>query len=232
VADVGCIIGIICAENRIAALLPRPLTFLPLEGLYFLQNRKERGKAMQNHRQRVGSSPEKEPASLLERGTIGELARRTGLTTKAIRYYESVGVLPPSSRGANGYRCYSQPDVNRLNLLRRLRLLGISLAEAKSLLAATPDAPCRDVQHELSLLVTARLVALDQEIAELHQLREELACCQQQLTAGVVEKDEPFTTCYDQACLACSPSPLPAQAPVTVLPRRHRAVVATEADDW
>jgi MerR family copper efflux transcriptional regulator len=187
---------------------------------------------MQNHRQRVIISPSQEAASSLEGGTIGELARRTGLTTKAIRYHESIGVLPPSLRGANGYRCYSQADVNRLNLLRRLRLLGISLAEARSLLTATLDAPCRDVQHELSHLVTARLVEIDQEIAELHQLREELACCQQQLTSGVVEKDEPFITCYDQACLACSPSPLPVQSPVTVLPRQHHVVVTTEADGW
>jgi MerR family transcriptional regulator, copper efflux regulator len=187
---------------------------------------------MQNHRQHVSASPSQETVSSLEGGTIGELAHRTGLTTKAIRYYESIGVLPPSSRGANGYRCYSQADVNRLNLLRRLRLLGISLAEARSLLTATLDAPCRDVQHELSHLVTARLVALDREIAELHHLREELACCQQQLTSEAVEKDEPFTSCYDQACLACSPSPVPAQAPVNVLPRKHHAIVTTEADGW
>ena len=187
---------------------------------------------MQNRRQTTNTSPSQHVASPLEGGTIGELARRTGLTTKAIRYYESIGVLPPSPREANGYRCYSQADVNRLNLLRRLRLLGISLAEARSLLTATLDAPCREVQHELSHLVTARLVALDQEIVELHQLREELACCQQQLTSEVVEKDEPFTTCYDQACLACSPSPLPPQTPVTVLPRRHHAIVTKEADGW
>src|SRR5260370_29964850 len=108
----------------------------------------------------------------MEGVTIGELARQTGFSTKAIRYYESIGVLPSSSRGANGYRRYSQADVNRLNLLRRLRLLVISLAEAKSLLMATLDAPCRDVQQELFHLVNARLAALDQQIAELHQLRE------------------------------------------------------------
>ena len=122
---------------------------------------------MQNYRQLVSTSPSQEMASSLEGGTIGELARRTGLSTKAIRYYESIGVLPSSPRGANGYRCYSQADVNRLNLLRRLRLLGISLAEARTLLTATLNAPCGEVQYELSHLVTARLIALDQEIAYL-----------------------------------------------------------------
>lgn len=151
--------------------------------------------------------------------TIGELARLTGFNAKAIRYYEQVGVLPPSSRSENGYRRYSQADVNRLHLLRRLRLLGISLEEAKSLVVATIDAPCYEVQHDLFHLINARLVALDQEIAELHRLREEVVGYQQQLVRSAMEKDEPFTTCYDQSCPACSPSSLLVQHPVAFVPR-------------
>jgi MerR family copper efflux transcriptional regulator len=151
--------------------------------------------------------------------TIGELARMTGFNAKAIRYYEQIGVLPPSSRGENGYRQYRQADINRLNLLRRLRLLGISLEEAKTLLSATLDAPCYEVQHDLLHLVNARLIALDQEIAELHQLREEVVRCQQQLLSGAVEKDEPFTVCYDQSCLACSPTSALPHRPLALLPR-------------
>jgi MerR family transcriptional regulator, copper efflux regulator len=141
-----------------------------------------------------------------EEVTIGELAHLTGFNAKAIRYYEQIGVLPPSHRGENGYRRYSQADVNRLNLLRRLRLLGISLEEAKTLLSATLDAPCYEVPHDLLRLVNARLAAIDQEMAELHQLRAEVVRCQQQLVHGALEKDEPFTVCYDQTCLACSPT--------------------------
>jgi len=153
--------------------------------------------------------------------TIGELSRLTGFNAKAIRYYEQIGVLPPSSRGENGYRRYRQADVTRLNLLRRLRLLGISLEEAKSLLIATIDAPCREVQHDLFHLINARLVALDREIAELHRLREEVTSYQQQLANGAMEKDEPFTTCYDQSCPACSPSSTMLQHPLVFLSRRQ-----------
>ena len=119
--------------------------------------------------------------------------RVTGFNAKAIRYYEQIGILPPSSRGKNGYRQYSQADINRLNLLRRLRLLGISLEEAKTLWGVTLDAPCYEVQHDLLHLVNARLATIDQEIAELHHLREEVVRCQQQLVVSAVEKDEPFT---------------------------------------
>jgi DNA-binding transcriptional MerR regulator len=143
--------------------------------------------------------------------SIGELSRLTGYNAKAIRYYEQIGILPRPTRADNAYRRYSQTDVYRLNLLRRLRLLGISLAEAKLLLVATIDAPCHKVQNELLHLINARLVALDQQIAELHHLREQVAGYQQQLASGIVQKDELFMTCYDQSCLACSPAPLPPQ---------------------
>ena len=101
------------------------------------------------------------------------------------------------------------------------RLLGISLEEAKALLTATLDAPCYEVQHYLFHLVNARLAALDQEIAELHQLREEVVRCQQQLAHGTLKKDEPFTVCYDQACPACSSTAALPHRPLTLLPRRQ-----------
>src|SRR5262249_52233201 len=113
----------------------------------------------------MGMDKTSSPTTSVKAGmTIGELSRRTGFNAKAIRYYEQIGVLPSSARSGNGYRSYSQADVNRLNLLRRLRLLGISLEEAKSLLVATLDAPCREVQDELFRLINTRLAALDQEI--------------------------------------------------------------------
>ncbi len=163
--------------------------------------------------------------------TIGELSRLAGFNAKAIRYYEQIGVLPPSSRRDNGYRLYSHADLNRLNLLRRLRLLGISLAEAKTLLGATLDAPCYEVQHELLSLVNARLATLDQEIAELHQLREEVVRCQQQLVSGAVEKDEPFTVCFDQSCLACSPSTTLPHHPLPLWSREQVRVQSAAAGD-
>jgi hypothetical protein len=109
-------------------------------------------------------------------------------------------------------------------------LLGISLEEAKALLVATLDAPCCEVQDELVHLINARLVALDQEIAELHHLREELVGYQRQLTQSSVKKDEPFTTCYDQACLACTPSSSSSQHPVTFIPRELHALKTREGD--
>jgi len=63
--------------------------------------------------------------------TIGELSRLSGLTTHTIRYYESVGVLRPNSRAANGHRRYSRSDVLWLEFVLRLKLTGMPLAEIK-----------------------------------------------------------------------------------------------------
>jgi MerR family transcriptional regulator, copper efflux regulator len=83
---------------------------------------------------------QKRLASGAEPLTIGQLARLTGIHAKAIRYYESIGVLPRPARQSNGYRRYGHADVNRLILLRRLLLLGVSLATLTPLLVAASDA--------------------------------------------------------------------------------------------
>src|SRR2546425_3049137 len=137
-----------------------------------------------------------------ERLTIGQLAHMTGINAKAIRYYESIGLLPCPERSVNGYRRYTQADVNRLTLLRRLRLLGVPLAALKSLLAEAPDARCIEVQQELLTLVNTRLSALDEEIAELHQLRAHVERYQHQLADCHPNEHEPFSACRDLSCLA------------------------------
>ena len=136
--------------------------------------------------------------------TISQVARMTGVNAKAIRYYESIGLLPPPLRGANHYRRYSMADINRLILLRRIRCLGVPLAEAQSLLIGVSDARCFDVQQELLQLVNVRLGELDREIAELHLLRDEMEQYQQKLASCHPDESEPFRTCVDMSCIAVS----------------------------
>lgn len=67
--------------------------------------------------------------------TIGELARRTGLTTRTIRFYSDEGLLPPADRTYAGYRLYDAASLARLELLRTLRELGLGLTDAADALA-------------------------------------------------------------------------------------------------
>ena len=68
--------------------------------------------------------------------TIGQLAKATGVTSKTIRYYEQIGVLPTPSRSAARYRQYDQAGVQRLRFIRRARSLRVPLREIKSLVTA------------------------------------------------------------------------------------------------
>lgn len=136
--------------------------------------------------------------------TISQAARLAGVNAKAIRYYESVGLLPRPARFTNQYRRYCQADVNRLMLLRCVRSMGIPLAQAKSLLTEVSDARCIDVQQELARLVAARLTSLDQEIAELRRLRAEIADYQRALSCCPPDERVAFSDCADMSCIVVS----------------------------
>jgi DNA-binding transcriptional MerR regulator len=74
---------------------------------------------------------------------IGELARRTGATTRALRYYEERGLLGPG-RGANGYRDYGPEAVVRVRNIRRLLEAGLSSDDIRELHGCLE----RDLEHE------------------------------------------------------------------------------------
>ncbi|ASU81052.1 MerR family transcriptional regulator [Actinopolyspora erythraea] len=65
---------------------------------------------------------------------IGEVAERTGLSLRTIRYYEEVGLVAPSTRSQGGFRLYTEPDIERLNVIKRMKPLGFQLEEMRELL--------------------------------------------------------------------------------------------------
>jgi DNA-binding transcriptional MerR regulator len=92
--------------------------------------------------------------------TIGELARRTGLSVKRIRFYSDSGVVPPTDRSPAGYRLYDIDALARLDLVRTLRELGIDLATIQRLLArevALPDVAAAHAEALDAQIRTLRL---------------------------------------------------------------------------
>jgi len=67
---------------------------------------------------------------------IGEVAERTGLSLRTVRYYDEVGLAPPSGRSSGGFRLYTEEDVNRLELVKRLKMLDLSLESTGGMLDA------------------------------------------------------------------------------------------------
>jgi MerR family transcriptional regulator, copper efflux regulator len=103
---------------------------------------------------------------------IGELAERAGISTKAIRYYEEVGILAPPARTPSGYRSYDEAALGRLAFVRAAQAVGLTLGEIRRIIAFRDDgqAPCAHVTD----LLHRRAADLDARIRELQQLRGEL----------------------------------------------------------
>ncbi|MEU1433699.1 MerR family transcriptional regulator [Streptomyces sp. NPDC005775] len=85
---------------------------------------------------------------------IGEVAERTGLSLRTIRHYEEVGLVIPSARSKGGFRLYTQGDVDRLMVIRRMKPLDFSLEEMRDLLDITDrlssaDAPAGEELERL-----------------------------------------------------------------------------------
>jgi len=108
---------------------------------------------------------------------IGELARRTGLTVRALRHYDDIGLLAPSERSSGGYRLYGRKDVARLYRIQALRRLDLSLAEIHGLLDD-------NARGGLSEIVAQQVSQLDREIAQASSLRSHLLALQGQLQAS------------------------------------------------
>ena len=75
---------------------------------------------------------------------IGELADRTGLSHRTIRHYDEIGLLHPSARTDGGFRLYTEADLTRLLLIRRMKPLGFTLEQMSELLAVVDNLESND----------------------------------------------------------------------------------------
>lgn len=107
---------------------------------------------------------------------IGELAGLAQVSRDTLRHYERVGVLPPATRGPNGYRVYSPAALDRVRLVRRALALGFRLSDLATALRARDagETPCRAVRQ----LAARKLESVEHEMAALadrrHALRKTL----------------------------------------------------------
>jgi DNA-binding transcriptional MerR regulator len=107
---------------------------------------------------------------------IGDLAKRTGLTVRALHHYDSIGLLTPSARSDAGYRLYNQADIARLHQIQALRQFGLSLADIGTTLTRN-DIP-------LAAIVSRQIAMLTQQIAQADILRARLQRLETQLARG------------------------------------------------
>ena len=103
---------------------------------------------------------------------IGEVAERSGVPAKTIRYYEEIGLVRPV-RSDNGYRAFRETDLHKLAFLGRARALGFSIEDCRLLLALYEDQSRESAQ--VKALAEGHLARIDEKIAQLEAMRATLA---------------------------------------------------------
>ncbi|HXH21813.1 MAG TPA: MerR family transcriptional regulator [Dehalococcoidia bacterium] len=136
---------------------------------------------------------------------IGEVADRTGVTQRTLRFYEERGLLKPPSRMEGGFRLYSEEDVGRVEQIKRLQsLLGLTLAEIKEMVEAEETKtelratyrPDLDAEARIARLVKAIEVTERQsqiigaKVNALIEMKADLEAKLQRYRAGVAELRE------------------------------------------
>lgn len=103
---------------------------------------------------------------------IGELAARSGVPPKTLRYYEGIRLMPPPPRTASGYRDYGPDALSRLGFIRAAQSVGLTLGEIREIVAFRErgETPCLHVAS----LIQRHAEDLSQRIAELERMRRDL----------------------------------------------------------
>ena len=145
---------------------------------------------------------------------IGELARRVGVSTDTVRFYERQGLLPRPARAVNGYRLYSPADAEHLRLLVDLRGLEIPLEQAAEVATMCHLGHCGETRQELPSLIARQRSAIAARIERLRTLERRLAYLEDHLE-GIEPLPMVAGACCDAAvaimtageglCPCCSP---------------------------
>jgi MerR family Zn(II)-responsive transcriptional regulator of zntA len=138
-----------------------------------------------------------DPSDLL---STGDMARITGNTLRTVRFYEEAGILRPERRSNGGHRLFSKVELERLQLITNLRAAGLSLDEIRLMLdLKEKSSSAVNASSALMQAVDQQLVSLDERIAVLTKLRDELVTTRTFLKDCKACTD----TGFPEACASC-----------------------------
>lgn len=127
-----------------------------------------------------GSAPGAAPEPSVEAGSeallqVGDLARMTGKTVRAIHHYEELGLIEPVGRSKGHYRLFERESLVRIRWIHKLQALGLSLGEIRTLVRNRQVSPsAQQSADHLRRTYEAKLVEVQARLAELSGLEREL----------------------------------------------------------
>jgi MerR family copper efflux transcriptional regulator len=106
--------------------------------------------------------------------SIGELSKQTGVPTKTIRFYESIGLIEEPDRLENGYRVYPHTRVEELKIIKNVRDLGLPIPQIKRLMRGCEDGDCSHSSEYLDNEIKEYAEVLSTKISQLSHLKTQL----------------------------------------------------------
>lgn len=146
--------------------------------------------------------------------TVGQIARQSGLTVKTLRFYDRLGLLPPSGRRPSGYRLYSEADLHRLGFIRQAKALGLTLDAIRELVMAARHPGGRGARRRLLRLLEERIAQTAGQIAMLARLQKELKRRRRALTHGPsLDRATGYCRCLERTAPGATSEKSPARRP-------------------
>src|SRR5450755_2024340 len=110
-----------------------------------------------------------------ERMRIGDLTERAGVTPRTVRYYESIGLIPPGEREGHGQHYYTEETLARLRKIDQLKQLGLSLDEIRDVIDLYfTDPSGLEPKQKILTILRQHLAETDQKLDGLQQFRTDL----------------------------------------------------------
>ncbi len=132
--------------------------------------------------------------------TIGELARKTRLTIRTIRYYEELGLIKPQSRSKGGFRLFSEEDISRFQLIHYLKSLNLPLNEIRHLLSLKKRSSTKgEVANKVLLHLENFATETQRTIEKYQKMKDDM----EKAKAILKECADCEKSSFDNSCMEC-----------------------------
>jgi MerR family copper efflux transcriptional regulator len=111
---------------------------------------------------------------VMKKYSIGEVAKLSGVDAKTLRFYEEKGVIVPANREENGYRYFSEENLEEIKVVKNARDLGLGLPEIKELMVGCTDGNCIHTAERNQRIIDEYVVKLTERIEQMEKLKKRM----------------------------------------------------------